>query len=119
MTYALHSRRRLLQISAAAASLALLTPRAMADLPKAYWQGRALGSEAQVLLSGLTQDEAGPLLAGLDQELARLDAVFSLYQPASELSRLNQNGFLAGSSAELREVLAVAREVHDASGRGV
>jgi thiamine biosynthesis lipoprotein len=49
-------------------------------------------------------------------EIARLEAVFSLYLPGSELVRLNATGVLDDPPFELLECLSVASAVHHASG---
>ena len=80
------TRRRLLAISAAL-PLAGLSPRAQAAAPIARWRGIALGASATIQLAGLSQTEAQPLFEQLEQEILRLEDIFSLYRPASALSR--------------------------------
>ena len=57
MTQNRFSRRRFLSITAAV-PLAGLGPRARASVPVAHWQGRALGSQARIILSWMEQSEA-------------------------------------------------------------
>ena len=75
MTQHQFSRRRFLSITAAV-PLAGLSPRAMAAQPVAHWQGRALGAEARIILSGLDQGDAAPFFAQVQDEMARLEGVF-------------------------------------------
>lgn len=87
MTLPRLSRRRILNLAAAFAC----APRhAFAST----WQGRALGAEVSVTLTGpRTETEAA--LADLPAQLDEIENLFSLYRPNSALSRLNGAGFLA------------------------
>ncbi|MGY3439332.1 MULTISPECIES: FAD:protein FMN transferase [unclassified Marinovum] len=79
------TRRRFLTISAAmAASPALARPH--------EWRGFALGAEVSVTLD-LPGDPRG-LTTRIEAELRSTEAAFSLYDPGSDLSRLNASGTL-------------------------
>jgi thiamine biosynthesis lipoprotein len=54
-------------------------------------------------------------MARMITEVRRLEGVFSLYDPGSEISRLNADGAVAASH-DLRAVLDLSRAVSDASG---
>ncbi|MEM9576886.1 MAG: FAD:protein FMN transferase [Pseudomonadota bacterium] len=108
------SRRRFLRITAAL-PLAGLSPRAMAAQPVSHWQGRALGAEARIILSGLDQGAASPFFAQVRDEIARLEGVFSLYQPQSDICRLNDAKLLLAPAPEMLEVLSLSRAVWNAS----
>ncbi|MCK0150462.1 FAD:protein FMN transferase [Marivita sp. S6314] len=114
MTHAVFTRRRVLQI-AAAVPLAGLGATARAAAPVAQWHGVALGAQSQILIAGLDAQEAAPVFATVQDEIARLEAVFSLYQSRSELSRLNATGGLADPSPDLLTVLSLSRAVWTAS----
>ncbi|MFV2001629.1 MAG: FAD:protein FMN transferase [Paracoccaceae bacterium] len=103
------SRRRFIAISAAAATL---PATARADLPVAHWRGTALGAGASMVLTGLTPGQAAPLFAGIEAELNRLENIFSLYRPASALSRLNHLGQLDLPPPELLSVLSLSSTLH-------
>jgi FAD:protein FMN transferase len=103
------SRRRALFIGAAAAGVAL-APVARATM--AHWRGIALGADAQIQLRHVSDEEAAPLFAAIEAELARLEAIFSLYRPESALSRLNRTGELETPPPEMIELLTLARGVH-------
>jgi thiamine biosynthesis lipoprotein len=51
----------------------------------------------------------------VEAEVRRLEAVFSLYQPASALSQLNSSGHLAAPPPDLLEVLALSDRLHIAT----
>ena len=52
----------------------------------------------------------------MERELARLEAIFSLYRPDSEIVRLNGTGRLIAPSPELLEVLATSDRLNRATG---
>lgn len=100
------TRRRFLCISAAA-----LCAGASPVAP-ARWRGIALGAEAEITLHGPGAE------AALTDAIARvrgIERAFSLYDPTSELSRLNASGRLAPSPA-FRLLLTQTDAVHRATG---
>ena len=105
------SRRRFLTIAAACAALP-----AGAAPATAGWQGRALGAGVSMQLAGLTGDEAAPIFAEVEQELDRLEAIFSLYRTDSEITRLNREGALTAPSPEMLQVLSLSDALHHATG---
>ncbi len=104
------TRRRFLTISAACAAMPA-TAGAVAQ-----WRGIALGAPASLRLEGVTNNDAAPIFAAVEAELDRLEAIFSLYRPESELSRLNTSGLLKHPSPELLSLLSLCAVLHDASG---
>ena len=103
------SRRRVLTILACAAPAAALAPAA----PPAVWRGRALGAEASITLSGA---DAAPALAAARDAIRRVEAAFSLFDPASALSRLNREGRLRNPPAEMLALMAEAGRLHALTG---
>lgn len=102
------SRRRVLTVLACAAPALALAPGER----RASWRGRALGAEASITLTG---DHAEAALAAARDALRRVEAAASLFDPGSELSRLNAEGRLARPSAELLALLEEAGRVHTLS----
>ncbi|MEI4486657.1 FAD:protein FMN transferase [Frigidibacter sp. MR17.14] len=102
-------RRRFLQISAAA--LAARPGQAAA----AEWQGMAFGAPARITLSG-PRAQAEAALAGVAARIAGIEGLCSLQRPASALSRLNASGACAGADPLLIGVLALAGQIHAATG---
>ena len=97
------TRRRFISL----ASAACLLPAAQA---RAYrWQGTALGAKAQIILD---HPEAPHIVERARAEISRLEDIFSLYRPRSELARLNTAGRLTAPSFEMLDCLALARNVH-------
>jgi thiamine biosynthesis lipoprotein len=101
------TRRRFIAITAA-----LAPSMALADPGLHIETGIALGAQVTLRLS----HPDAPRLAVLAMaEIRRLEAIFSLYQPASSLSRLNREGHLDAPPFELLECLTLAGAVHAAS----
>ncbi|MDU9005336.1 FAD:protein FMN transferase [Sedimentitalea todarodis] len=96
------TRRRFLTIVSAAC---LVAPEARAF----RWQGSALGAPAQIVLD---HPRAVAITEAARAEIDRLEDIFSLYRPESELSQLNASGTLQTPSFEFLDCLAVARHVH-------
>ncbi|PWR02628.1 nosX [Meridianimarinicoccus roseus] len=104
-------RRRFLAITAAAgACTALPAPAAVPS-----WSGLALGAEATITLHGRTEPDAAAALDAAVAALRRIERRFSLFDPASDLVRLNAQGALAAADPDWHELLAVADAVHRAS----
>jgi len=102
------TRRRALRIVAAAAGVPLLIAgvRATAPKPRAFtWRGQVLDAVSEVTLWHSDAAFAQTTIARVREEVARLERVFSLYIPESEISRLNAAGRLDKPSPELRALI--------------
>ncbi len=95
------SRRRTLSILAATSGLLGLGGKLPDDLVS-EWRGTALGADGRMLLAGMARARSREAIAMALAEVDRLEAVFSLYRPDSELSRLNAEGHIDGPSQDLR-----------------
>tara|TARA_R100000365_G_scaffold26_1_gene104 strand:+ start:17772 stop:18788 length:1017 start_codon:yes stop_codon:yes gene_type:complete len=80
-----------------------------------HWHGTALGSEASMSLWHANPGHARRTLAHMASEVLRLENIFSLFRPESELSRLNRAGVLKAASQDLVRVLETTRAVAQAS----
>ena len=109
------SRRRFLVLTAGFGTIAALTgataARSGADV--ARWRGTAMGSAASITLA---HPDGQRILHGVLAEIARLEAVFSLYRADSALSRLNREGTLTDPPFELVECLSLAGGLHRLTG---
>ncbi len=103
-------RRRLLAITAATLGSAAV-PALGRDLTQ--WRGVALGADASITLA---HPQAETIIAGGLEEIARLEAIFSLYRPDSALTRLNAEGHLDAPPFELLECLGQCAMLHAATG---
>jgi FAD:protein FMN transferase len=111
------TRRRFLQIFAAATATGLsgMVHSAPAGVVRT-WEGEALGADASITLAGLEPERADRLLDGCRTEISRLEAIFSLYLPDSDLSRLNADGFCANPPSDLIQLLDICRQIFELSG---
>jgi thiamine biosynthesis lipoprotein len=102
------SRRRFL-ITAAACGLPLAASAA-APAP-VEWSGLVLGGVGSIRLYHPDRQAARTLLARVADEARRLERIFSLYDPNSDLSRLNRAGILVDPAPELVDLLGDAAHV--------
>jgi len=101
------TRRRALTILAGATLLP--ATGATASTAIGEWSGIALGAEARIVLEHADADR---LIASAVSEIHRLEGIFSLYQPDSQLSRLNNDGILPDPGFEMIELLSVCAGLH-------
>lgn len=106
------SRRRFMSITAAAIAVAGNPADAA---PVTHWRGRALGAAASMQLTGLAPDKAQGIFRMVELEIARLERIFSLHQPHSQIVRLNTTGLLRRPAPEMLEVLSLSDTLHRAS----
>jgi FAD:protein FMN transferase len=109
------ARRRFIRVSAALAAMALV-PATLAAAPVRRWSGSALGAHASIELVGADAALANATFAAVEQEIGRLEALFSLYRSDSALSRLNAVGRLDAPEADILRLLALVRSVHAETG---
>ncbi len=107
------TRRRFIAVSAAAG----LAPASAAGGSTAVWRGIALGAHAELRISEMKGVDATPIFASVVDEISRLEKIFSLFRPDSEINRLNHQGYLEAPPAELLEVLSLATALHRATDR--
>lgn len=98
------SRRRFLQITAAAT---LLPQAASAAAAAFHWRGTALGARASIVLVGVNQTRGQEIATRVEAEIDRLESVFSLYRADSALRILNERGRLERPPAEMLEAFSL------------
>lgn len=109
------SRRRLIQIAAAACALGLPAEAARAGVRVVRWRGVALGAEASITLYHGAPVKARSVLQRCATEIRRLEGIFSLYRPDSAICRLNRDGRLTRPPFELLDLTHQAAAVSRAS----
>ena len=77
------------------------------------WEGEALGAPAFIKIHVNPDQDAETIFQSARAETIRLEKIFSLYDPNSEISRLNRDGVLENASSELLEVLHTARDISE------
>lgn len=110
------SRRRMLMLIAGVALTVGSTGGAIARRQAFEWQGTALGADARLVLVHEDHAAVQAALRLCLAEIERLEAIFSLYRPQSELCRLNRDGLLRYPSLDMMALLRIARAVSEASG---
>jgi thiamine biosynthesis lipoprotein len=106
------TRRRMMMISAAAC----LTGSGAAARSNRF-SFVALGAEAQITLPG-ERTRAEAAMIACRAEVDRIEALFSLWNPNSALSRLNRAGRVAVSDLQFSQLLAHAQDISARSGGG-
>jgi thiamine biosynthesis lipoprotein len=102
------TRRRAIRIVAAAAGLPLMIAAVRATAPPAqmfHWQGAVLDGLAELTLWHADAALCQRTILKVGAEIARYERIFSLYQPDSEISRLNATGALRRPAPELRALI--------------
>ena len=102
------TRRRAIRIIAAAAGLPLMIAAVRATAPPAqmfHWQGEVLDALSEVTLWHTDAALCRRTILKVRAEIARYERIFSLYQPDSEISRLNAAGALKRPAPELRALI--------------
>ena len=109
------TRRRFIAVSAALAATAAWPHSGSAATGLLEWRGIALGAAASIRLAHPDRAKGRRLLQRCVDEIGRLERVFSLYLPDSDLCRLNRDGSLAAPPVELVELLSYAAAVSAAT----
>ena len=102
------TRRKALRIVAAAAGVPLLIAGVRATEPKMRaftWRGQVLDAVSELTLWHNDANFAQATLFKVRAEIGRLERIFSLYIPESEISRLNAAGRLEKPSPDLRALV--------------
>ncbi|MCW5697509.1 MAG: FAD:protein FMN transferase [Bauldia sp.] len=112
------SRRQVFKVLAATAAVpvGIAGMRWLSPEPTFHeWNGVVMGGLGSLALYHSDAGFAQATIARMITEVRRLEGVFSLFEPGSEISRLNADGAVA-ASRDLRAVLDLSRAVSEASG---
>ena len=114
------SRRRAIAVIGATAVGAIAglsqSGRTRAATATSRWRGVALGAEAEITIVHENLVSARSILRQCVAEIRRLEHVFSLFDPNSELVRLNAHGRLAAPSHDLVALLSSAQRYGSLTG---
>lgn len=102
-------RRRFLSISAAAIGTGLchpLTGLAQQKLEMSRWKGAALGAKAGIKLYGDDPRKAHDIFSKCQNEITRLEKIFSLYRTDSTVSQLNRVGYIDNPDIDFLDLLS-------------
>lgn len=104
------TRRRAMTVLAAAAATLPLGGWTRSE--PFEWRGAVLGADARVVLYGRDAKAARETVKACLLEVERLESIFSLYRPDSEISRLNRTGFVEAASLDMCRLLHMSRLIH-------
>lgn len=109
------SRRRVIALFAALPGLAMAGET---TLPSSLyrWSGAALGADATITLAAASPKAAQTIIDDALGELRHLEAMFSLFDSNSDISRLNRNGRLMAAPGPFIDLLNISRSVHQTTG---
>jgi len=111
------SRRRFISISAGLLAGGVVSPSALLASPNVVrWRGVAMGADAELILAHPDQDEARRAIRSVENEIRRLEKIFSLFDPASALSQLNKVGIINLPPLDLIRCLDDAAQISDVTG---
>ena len=105
------SRRRMIAITAIAASSAVLTGRPAQAHEAIRWHGSALGAQVSIEIYHPDRLEAERLVQQAVLTVRRLEAQFSLYQTDSAICALNRTGVLVAPDADMVALLKVSLSI--------
>lgn len=109
------SRRRFIAVTATFGAGAFLSATLGAKAKRVHWSGFAMGASASLLIVGMRRQDAESLIGEVQNELERLEAIFSLYRADSAIVQLNRNGYLDAPPLDLVALLACVNAIHDAT----
>lgn len=102
------SRRRAITLFGCAAGLPALglgtTYAGSKEISLYKWEGSALGAQAQLTLAHHNREEAKNIISSVIVEIERLEQIFSLHRPNSELTILNNQGYITNPSSDLMDI---------------
>jgi len=110
------TRRRVITVAAAAAGLPLLLKAGRAQARLVTWEGTTLGAPSTIQLYHHDEAKARAAINAALAELARLEAIFSVYRADSAISQLNRAGRLDNAPVEFQELLHHALGLASMSG---
>ena len=108
------SRRRFLSISLATACLARSDqqPPQQLRLRSREWSGHALGTTASIRVRGKAVNRLDQDITVLVDTVRQVEMAFNLFDPDSEISRLNRHGILHQPSHHFSTLALLSREIH-------
>lgn len=111
-------RRRLLKIIAFSSSVLAFPNTLWASGKKGeffQWQGTALGADTSIQLYSKDGDYTHSVLKECQTVIKKYEAMFSLFDEHSDISRLNKNGMIKDSSPEFAELIRLSKEFYNKS----
>lgn len=80
------------------------------------WNGYAMGTQVSLTICHEDRTRAEALTRLCTEEIKRLESIFTLYRPDSQLVQLNQDGVLYNPAPEMVELVSLAKRYGDLTG---
>ncbi|MBT5810031.1 MAG: FAD:protein FMN transferase [Rhodospirillaceae bacterium] len=109
------NRRRFITITAGAATAFATGALEARSTSTVQWNGVAMGADASLVLIHADRGISNQALKACIDEILRLEMTLSLYEPESDLSRLNRDGVLEHPSIDFVHCLSRAHAVSERS----
>ena len=109
------TRRRFISVLGASSAMCALPGGAATKIESVIWSGQALGADADIKILHPDPAHAQSVLKACVAEVRRLEQIFSLFDPASAINRLNTDGTLEEAPADMVHLLGFANEIAAAS----
>lgn len=105
------NRRKSLKILGLSAGVTLCPVFALSrETPELFqWEGYALGADTEIQIYANERNDAQAAVELVKELIAKLEGIFSLYDPGSEIVELNKAGKLENASAEIIELLEISK----------
>lgn len=110
-----HIRRNLLKGVAVLPTFMLLTG-ACEKVDKNLrfkWEGYVLGADSSIQAYGSDEAEFDRVIEEAVLLIKRLEHIFSLYDPTSEIVKLNEKGKLENASQEMIELITISKSIYE------
>jgi thiamine biosynthesis lipoprotein len=104
-------RRKLLRIIGATAGATMFpyTASGQQGYELFSWEGYALGTDTEIQLYAADKSHADDVVVLVNKLIAKLENIFSLYDPTSEIIQLNKTGELENASPEMIDLLRISK----------
>ncbi len=73
------------------------------------WEGYALGADTEIQLYASNKSDVEDTISYVTELIAKLEGIFSLYDPESEINMLNSIGALEAASADMIELINISK----------
>lgn len=105
-------RRKLLKIIGfSVGAVACSGPEEYSQNPELFkWENYALGADTEIQLYADAKQQIEPVIESVNALISKLENIFSLYDPKSEIVALNNNGKLENASPEMIDLLQISKK---------
>jgi len=77
------------------------------------WEGYVLGTDSSIQAYGNDEAEFDRVIEDAVLLIKRLEHIFSLYDPTSEIVKLNETGKLENASQEMIELITISKSIYE------